>query len=548
VFALWAGGVIMHGMSVAGQCLVGDGALACARDCAKLPILVAAVVFSGLSLWGAAASEGFLEADACTHFLYARFALQTPAYLVDIWGRPLCTGLYALPAAVGGLMGVRVTSLVLALGLAWLTYEIARGQGYRWPAIALVFVLAQPLVFFHSFSELTELPFAVVVAGMFLAYQRRQWLLMAVLAGLGPLGRPEGFGFVLLAGAGLVVHRRWWWLPVLVLPLLLWSYVGWELYAREGVWWRWLVDHWPYAGESVYQSGHLLHFVALLPVLTGPVVFPALLLGVWASFRRNRGSGVGVQEESGTRDDETGGRGDREMDPDRKSAAQTPGPTWVDRDGHEGRHVRRCQVLIVVIPLMVLAVHSLLYWQGKMASNGELRYMLVVSCFWALLCARGWEWVFTRLEWRRPMGWAVIAAVLPVVSHLHFQVLPLQLKEDWPQAEMVARWYAVTPLREAYPHVMAAHPGFFYFLDLNMATEDVREWHVGTVAEAPAGTLLIWDPIYGVHNADRERSIRLEQIESAGWIELEPPGVVTEEWGWRMYVSPQEMGGGGEIR
>ncbi len=48
------------------------------------------------------------------------------------------------------------------------------------------------------FSELTELPFAFLLAAAFLAYVRRWFFLMAILIGLSPLGRPEGFGFLIL--------------------------------------------------------------------------------------------------------------------------------------------------------------------------------------------------------------------------------------------------------------------------------------------------------------------------------------------------------------
>src|SRR5690349_6535353 len=77
-----------------------------------LPILVAGAIFAALSLWAGIASEGFLEADSCTHYQYARFALGEPHYLVNVWGRPFVTALYAVPAVLGGRIGVRVTSLI----------------------------------------------------------------------------------------------------------------------------------------------------------------------------------------------------------------------------------------------------------------------------------------------------------------------------------------------------------------------------------------------------------------------------------------------------
>src|SRR5688572_18016059 len=378
------------------------------------PVALAVVTFSALSLAAGLTSDGFLEADACTHYLYARFALEEPHYFANVWGRPLCTGLYAIPAAVAGRAGVQVTSLLLALAIAAIAMRIAKLQGYRWPALALIFTLAQPLVFLHSFSELTELPFALVIACAFWAYRVRRFWLMALLVGLSPLGRPEGFGFIGLAALALVAHRKWQWLPLLVLPLVGWNHLGWVLYGRPGAWWRWLPDNWPYAPQSLYAAGHPLHFVAALPIITSPLIFPATLIGVGASVTAAR---------SFLRD-----------------------------------HVARCQVLIVVLPLLILVGHSALYATGKMASNGELRYMLVVAPFWGLLSAKGWEWVFMKLAWRRPMLWAGLAAILPAFVNLYWQVIPLTMSDDWHFARMIAQRYEQSELRHRHPYVCASHP------------------------------------------------------------------------------------------
>src|SRR5213593_2661596 len=115
----------------------------------KVPTLVAIAIFAALSLWAAVVSDGFLEADSCTHYIYARYAFAQPHLFVNIWGRPVCTGIYAIPAYFTGRLGVRVTSLIVAIGIALVARAIARGQGWRWPVLALVFTLAQPLVFLH---------------------------------------------------------------------------------------------------------------------------------------------------------------------------------------------------------------------------------------------------------------------------------------------------------------------------------------------------------------------------------------------------------------
>src|SRR5437764_857034 len=184
-----------------------------------VPVLVAITIFAGLSLWAAAASDGFLEADSCTHYIYARYAFAEPHLFVNIWGRPVCTGVYSIGAHFVGRMGVRVTSLCIAVGIALIVMQIARGQGWRSPAsvLALIFTLAQPLVFLHSFSELTELPFALLLGLAFVAYQGRRWSCVALVASILPLSRPEGFGFLAIVAVALLLHRRFLWL--LVLPV-----------------------------------------------------------------------------------------------------------------------------------------------------------------------------------------------------------------------------------------------------------------------------------------------------------------------------------------
>jgi hypothetical protein len=452
---------------------------------------LAGAIFAGLSVAAAVTSSGFLEADGCTHYQYARFALGEPHYLVNVWGRPFVTALYMIPATLGHLLGVRLTSLAVALAIAAIACRLAKDQKYRWPALAFIFTLAQPLVFLHSFSELTELPFALLLALAFWAYRRKQWLVMAILIALTPTARPEGFGFLLLGAVALVAHRRWWWVLLLPLPLLVWDYAGWRLYGRPIYtdaltahlpaalkWLNWLRHEWPYAEHSAYRSGYLLHFIVLLPAVVSPFLLPATLLGIWRSTR-----GALIK-------------------------------------AFRSDHLARCQVLIAGIPLLILIAHSLLYWLGRMASNGELRYMLIVAPFWGLLSAKGWEWAFAHFNWAGILRFAGVAALAPVLANSYYTVIPLVQTQDWKQARQIAEWYEHDPVSRDYPLLLAAHPGIAYALDCSPTDRGkLREWRKDVVDRAPPGTLLIWDPVYGVFNSDQIRVVTLAEIRAAGWIE-----------------------------
>jgi hypothetical protein len=483
----------------------------------RVALGVGVLVFAGLSHWGAETSEGFLEADACTHYLFARFALREPHYLASVWGRPLCTGMYAIPAAIGKVMGVRVMSLILAVASGLIAFRIAKRQGYRMPALAAILLFAQPLFFLHSFSELTEIPFALVAVAAFWAYQERQWLVMTILVSLTPMGRPEGFGLMVMAAAALVLHRRWYWLFLMPLPLVIWSYLGWLSQGKPSdmAWYMWLVKNWPYAAKSAYGSGPWYDFILKLPVLVSPVIFPALLVGVgWSLWR-----GVG-------------------------RAPQAERPSGFARLALFRNHWARVQVMIALIPLSILAVHSFLWANGLMASNGELRYLLSVAPLWALLCAKGWEWCWERYRLPAPFLCAGAAAVVPILANMYWRIVPVPLYDENYLAQTVAAWYERAPgLRMDYPKIMATLPLIYYTMDVSQTDRRRSEyWGPQAVKSPPPGTMLVWDPIYGEHNADRALCFTQEQVEAAGWIWI---GNVVEGGAWcNVYLSPLTIDGG----
>jgi hypothetical protein len=479
-----------------------------------LPIVLGVLVFAALSITAAVKSDGFLEADACTHYQYARFALGEPHYLVNVWGRPFVTALYAVPATLAGRIGVRVTSLACALVISLVAWRIARDQKYRWPALALIFTLAQPLMFLHSFSELTELPFATLLVLAFWAYRHKQWLLMTILIALTPTARPEGFGFLLLAAFALLMHRRPWWILALPIPLLVWTYAGWRLYGRPDYvdalslhlpvslrWLMWLRHEWPYQPTSLYASGRLYHFVGLLPAVVSPLLVPFVLIGVARSVRR-----------------------------------------LCPRD-----HEERCQALIAAIPLMILAGHSVLYWLGKMASNGELRYMLVVAPFWGLLAAKGWEWTFDRLRWRFVHTAAALAALLPMMVNLIYPTIPIHLSGDGHKAREVARWYRAE-FSTSYPRITSSNPEVAYFMGVSHTDAGwVRDWRRDVLLHPQPGTLLVYDPVYAKYNSDANRVVTPDELRAAGWVERDDLANqfnwISSGEEWSFFVSPTTIFG-----
>lgn len=214
-----------------------------------------------------------------------------------------------------------------------------------------------------------------------------------------------------------------------------------------------------------------------------------------------------------------------------------------------GSHSFRCELLIAAIPLMILVGHSVLYAMGKMASNGELRYMLIVAPFWALLATRGFAVLAPspgtpeegrgegscgepetddlpvaspafpeqRRRWfLNPYLLAGIAAIAPVFANFGYKVLPLVQTEDWQTAARIAEWYKTSGVAKDYPNVMAAHPGVAYALDWAMLDPRLIEWTSDNVRKNPRGTILIWDYMYSIYNADRRKAVERSDFDE--WI------------------------------
>src|SRR5206468_3641230 len=155
-------------------------------------------------------------------------------------------------------------------------------------------------------------------------------------------------------------------------------------------------------------------------------------------------------------------------------------------------------------PLLILIAHSLLFWLGKMASSGELRYMLIVAPFWGVLSARGWVWIFERIRWPAMYRLAGAAALVPgFINFDYYQVVPITPSDDLRQAHQAADWFEHWPMRDQFPRLLASNIGVHYYLDISPTDRlRTREWRKSVIAQAQPGTIIIWDPVFGVYNSD----------------------------------------------
>jgi len=160
--------------------------------------LAGCLAASGLGvsiLFGLLSPEGILHFDDLTHYLYAKWAWQWPAYLLDDWGRPGFTALYFFPAKIGW-QSCRLLSAVLTAASAWLAFRVAQRMGLRhaWGVVPLCY--AQPLFFQLSQTTLTETALAFYLTLALYLAQRGRWSLSAAILSIGFVTRHEAIIFL----------------------------------------------------------------------------------------------------------------------------------------------------------------------------------------------------------------------------------------------------------------------------------------------------------------------------------------------------------------
>lgn len=187
------------------------------------PYLAGVLTLAGLALSVCMGllSDGTHQDDDLTHLQIARWSWTHPVYLLDNWGRPGFTALYA-PAARLGWDAARIFSGLLTALTAWLAYLIARRQGVRLAALTPLLLWLQPLTFTLSYTTLTETPLAFYVTLAMWLYLRGSFALSAAVVSLATVTRQEAAIFPALWALAMIWRRRpvWEWLWVAWAPLV----------------------------------------------------------------------------------------------------------------------------------------------------------------------------------------------------------------------------------------------------------------------------------------------------------------------------------------
>lgn len=248
------------------------------------PTLVAAtgaLLGFGLSALMAFLSDGVHHDDDLTHLLFARWSFTHPEFLLNEWGRPGFTLLFAAPAQLGWLAARLFAGGLTAL-TAWLTYLIARRQGLPLAAFAPWLVWLQPMTFTLSYTTLTETVLAFYLALAMWLFLRRAFALSAIALSLGLLTRHETAVWLPLWGLALWRVRAPWY----AIAALVWAPIAHNVLSAIFLGkWPFLMFLTPVPTEE-YGHGGWFSMLSRWVLAAGAGVLVLALAGGWHAARR----------------------------------------------------------------------------------------------------------------------------------------------------------------------------------------------------------------------------------------------------------------------
>ncbi len=460
------------------------GALRASADTDRAVALRTALWLVPFALAGVALVHFYPDSyqqDGGLHFLFARWAVAHPRFMLGVWARPLFTALYALPAQLG-YPAAKLVTVAVSLAAAWNTARLAREHGLERAELAVPLLFLQPSFFLLCSETMTEPLFALLLVVALRLHRAGRTYGGMWVASLLPLARPEGFFVCLLWGAFVALDPRpgrsflgralstvrllggvsLWWLAALLM-------------TRDPLF---IIHNWPqgWALEAGPATGTLAQYWLIrYHLLAGSFVVVLFGVGLVA---------LGIERRLG----------------------------------------------LAVASLVLLAVlHSVFFRWGLFGSLGYARYLVCVAPPMALVTLAGWNAVAGALPARLPAAlrtaagaalllWSARACLAYVDSYG-------SSRDAWAVADTAA-WLRAHP--RPMPRLVFSQAYMSILLGPDLAARPVlgrdRERNVELLRGLPPGTLVFWDALTGPLFHD----IRPADLEAAGYERLYAKSYVLE--------------------
>ena len=406
-------------------------------------------------------SEGFPGgADAINHFLISQRAFEHPDLFLDQWNKPLFT-LVSAPFAQFGFGGVRVLNVMLGFISIILLYYTAK-KDHDKAAIAIPFILLGMPVYTQILpSAMTEPLFGLLMAGSIWALRSNRIWLAALLIGLSPFARQEGYILIPFALAFMIIAGRWRQTLWLTCGGLL-AFVAGLILLNDP---KYLISSFPYgsAASDIYGHGTWGHFIGEYRMLFGVPNAVLISVGAVTLF-------VSV---------------------------------FTYPLKHQLKDPRRIALYFsLLVAATFLVGHTYLWATGSGGSVGLLRVIAAASPAFAYLAFQGWAFMLGSKPLRNPIAMGVGTSLMVVVLVFHLnQVIAIPFAQTPTEntIQELTDWGAGYDLDEG--KIYYFDPSMYFFANGRMPLQHPEEWPMisGNTAsrDLRPGDHVIWDAHFG---------------------------------------------------
>ncbi|MDB4160877.1 hypothetical protein N9772_00735 [Bacteroidia bacterium] len=443
------------------------------REVPTLAILTIAV-FSFIS-YVAYISPGISGGmDSYNHYLIARHSWSYPSLFLDQWGKPIYN-LIASPFVQFGIPGAILLNMLSLLGCSVLVYKIIQKLNLRYAWLGYIFTLTSPIFLDNTISAITEPLCALLVILTLYLYIDKKYVASAVLAGLLPFARSEGF-IILFAIAFflIVVDKRYQTLAYAFVGSLVFNILGWAIEGEA----FWVITSNPYinfelSGRNICGSGGLFHYFYAGHYTFGLIA--SLLAALGGIFYAIRSITKGWKTDMGIG-------------------------------------------LILLCFALYFGSHVGIWWFGKMGSCGYVRVMVVIAPLASILMVYGFNYLFknndtyigARAKIVRQFTLLFLVINTFYVPYRYYSYkYPMQISAEQAEYLKLAVWYETHDFQAR--RKIYLYPYFSILADINPYDQKEHlDFWASSLQYTREGDILIWDGHFGPH----ESGTSLESLET----------------------------------
>ena len=420
-----------------------------------VPVLFLAL-FVMLFILGYLSEGSFGGADSYVHFRISRYAFKYPELFLDHWGKPLFT-ILSSPFSQFGYSGIKVFNILAGLLTAFYSYKIAIELKLRNAYLVIFFVSFTPIYLIIHLTGLTEILFSLVlVLSVYLLIKERH-IAAAIMLSLLPFARAEGLILLPIFMLAFLLDRKLRALPYMFVGFVVFGFLGWIVLGD----FLWYINRFPYTGaSSIYGSGDLSFFLMSYEKAVGKSLGSLFVLGgVFALYE------------------------------------------FVINRGVNKSKTFYAVLFLLCLPLLYLALHSVLWWKGIGGSLGLLRVLAGVSPLAAILSLKGINLILDKIEPYRLIKYSAIIIVLVYVIKTPFNIYTLPWQ--WGQPEKLVKEAGLWLQNTGHANEMIYYydPFFCHVLELDPFDKSVVQEKLSNIEHPEEGvaknSIVLWDAHFG---------------------------------------------------